>query len=127
MEGRSRNWSGLGHQDRHWYLPLDLPLVGGEEGCACDQLLPKDVALFACSDYHTHGQLAPSDLDLSRFAGDSLTRTMRSTSSQRSVEALADAERSMPRPPSLERIRAAVKTLRSKINFRSELKSTSAT
>ncbi len=42
------------------------------------------------------------------------------------AEALADAERSMPRPPSLERIRAAVKTLRSKINSRSELKSTSA-
>jgi uncharacterized membrane protein len=43
------------------------------------------------------------------------------------AEALADAERSMPRPPSLERIRAAVKALRSKINFRSELKSTTAT
>jgi hypothetical protein len=38
-----------------------------------------------------------------------------------SVEALADAERSIPRPPSLERIRAAVKSLRSKINARSEL------
>ena len=42
------------------------------------------------------------------------------------VEALADAERSIPRPPSLERIRAAVKTLRSKINLRSELNPTSA-
>jgi uncharacterized membrane protein len=42
------------------------------------------------------------------------------------VEALADAERSIPRPPSLERIRAAVKALRSKINSRSELKPTSA-
>jgi uncharacterized membrane protein len=43
------------------------------------------------------------------------------------VEALADAERSIPRPPSLERIRAAVKTLGSKINSRSELKPASAT
>jgi uncharacterized membrane protein len=42
------------------------------------------------------------------------------------VEALADAERSIPRPPSLARIRAAVKALRSKINSRSELKPTSA-
>ena len=41
-------------------------------------------------------------------------------------EALADAERSIPRPPSLERIRSAVKALRSKINSRSELKPTSA-
>jgi uncharacterized membrane protein len=32
------------------------------------------------------------------------------------AEALADAERSMPRPPSLERVRAAVAALRSKIN-----------
>ena len=43
------------------------------------------------------------------------------------VEALGDAERSIPRPPSLERIRAAVKALRSKINSRSELKPASAT
>jgi hypothetical protein len=42
------------------------------------------------------------------------------------VEALADAERSIPRPPSLDRIRAAVKSLRSKINSRGELKPTSA-
>jgi uncharacterized membrane protein len=34
------------------------------------------------------------------------------------VEALADAERSMPRPPSVERMRAAVKALRIKINSR---------
>jgi uncharacterized membrane protein len=34
------------------------------------------------------------------------------------VEALADAERSIPREPSLERVRAAVKALRSKINSR---------
>jgi uncharacterized membrane protein len=34
------------------------------------------------------------------------------------VEALADAERSIPREPSLERVRAAVKTLRSKIDSR---------
>jgi uncharacterized membrane protein len=34
------------------------------------------------------------------------------------VEALADAERSMSRPPSLERVRAAVRALRSKINSR---------
>jgi uncharacterized membrane protein len=34
------------------------------------------------------------------------------------VEALADAERSIPREPSLERVRAAVKALRSKINLR---------
>jgi uncharacterized membrane protein len=34
------------------------------------------------------------------------------------AEALADAERSMPRPPSLERVRAAVRALRSKINSR---------
>ena len=38
------------------------------------------------------------------------------------VEALADAERSIPRPPSLQRVRAAVKSLRIKINARSELK-----
>ena len=43
------------------------------------------------------------------------------------VEALADAERSIPRPPSLERVRAAVKALRGKINSRRELKPTSAT
>jgi uncharacterized membrane protein len=43
-----------------------------------------------------------------------------------SVEALADAERSIPRPPSLQRVRAAVKFLRSKINARSELKPTPA-
>ncbi|HET9779920.1 MAG TPA: DUF2254 domain-containing protein [Propionibacteriaceae bacterium] len=42
------------------------------------------------------------------------------------VEALADAERSIPRPPSLERVRAAVKSLRSKIKARSEPKPTSA-
>jgi uncharacterized membrane protein len=42
------------------------------------------------------------------------------------VEALADAERSIPRPPSLERIRAAVKSLRSKINARRQVKPTSA-
>jgi uncharacterized membrane protein len=42
------------------------------------------------------------------------------------VEALADAERSIPRPPSLQRVRAAVKSLRSKINTRSELKPTPA-
>jgi hypothetical protein len=42
------------------------------------------------------------------------------------VEALADAERSIPRPQSLERIRAAVKSLRSKINARRQLKPTSA-
>jgi hypothetical protein len=34
------------------------------------------------------------------------------------VEALDDAERSIPRQPSLERIRAAVRALRSKINSR---------
>jgi uncharacterized membrane protein len=34
------------------------------------------------------------------------------------VEALADAERSIPRQPSLDRIRAAVRALRSKINSR---------
>ena len=43
-----------------------------------------------------------------------------------SVEALADAERSIPRAPSLERIRAAVNSLRSKIKARSELKPTPA-
>lgn len=42
------------------------------------------------------------------------------------VEALGDAERSIPRPPSLERVRAAVKALRGKINSRRELKPTSA-
>jgi uncharacterized membrane protein len=43
------------------------------------------------------------------------------------VEALADAERSIPRPPSSARVRAAVKALRGKINSRRELKPTSAT
>ncbi|MFL6044520.1 MAG: DUF2254 family protein [Propionibacteriaceae bacterium] len=38
---------------------------------------------------------------------------------QAAVEALADAEHSMTRPPSLDRIRAAVKALRIKINSRS--------
>jgi hypothetical protein len=37
------------------------------------------------------------------------------------VEALEDAERSIPREPSLERIRAAVKTLRRKINSKRSL------
>jgi hypothetical protein len=37
---------------------------------------------------------------------------------ERSVEALADAERSIPREPSLERVRAAVSALRRKINSR---------
>jgi hypothetical protein len=41
--------------------------------------------------------------------------------------ALVDAERSIPRPTDLERIRAAVTSLRSTINSRSELKPTSAT
>jgi uncharacterized membrane protein len=36
------------------------------------------------------------------------------------VEALADAERSIPRQPSLDRIRAAVTALRSKISSRRE-------
>ena len=34
------------------------------------------------------------------------------------AEALSDAERSMPRPPSLERVRAAVAALRNKINHK---------
>ena len=46
---------------------------------------------------------------------------------QAAATALADAERSIPRPTDLERIRAAVKSLRSMINSRSELKPTSAT
>jgi hypothetical protein len=37
------------------------------------------------------------------------------------AEALEDAERSIPRQPSLERIRAAVKTLRRKINSKRSL------
>lgn len=41
--------------------------------------------------------------------------------------ALADAERAMPRPTDLERLRAVVTSLRSKINSRTELKPTSAT
>ena len=43
------------------------------------------------------------------------------------VVALADAERSIPRPTDLERIRAAVASLRSTINSRSGPKPTSAT
>jgi uncharacterized membrane protein len=46
---------------------------------------------------------------------------------QAAAIALADAERSIPRPTDLERIRAAVASLRSTINSRSELKPTSAT
>ena len=46
---------------------------------------------------------------------------------QAAAAALADAERSIPRPTDLERIRAAVTSLRSMINSRSELKPTSAT
>ena len=45
---------------------------------------------------------------------------------QAAATALADAERSIPRPTDLERIRAAVTSLRSTINSRSELKPTSA-
>jgi hypothetical protein len=36
--------------------------------------------------------------------------------SQAAVEALGDAEHSIPRPPSLKRVRAAVRALRTKIN-----------
>jgi hypothetical protein len=46
---------------------------------------------------------------------------------QAAATALADAERSIPRPTDLERIRVAVTSLRSTINSRSELKPTSAT
>jgi hypothetical protein len=46
---------------------------------------------------------------------------------QAAATALADAERSIPRPTDLERIRAAVTSLRSTINSRSERKPTSAT
>ena len=46
---------------------------------------------------------------------------------QAAATALADAERSIPRPTDLERIRAAVTSLRSTINSRSEPKPTSAT
>ena len=46
---------------------------------------------------------------------------------QAAATALADAERSIERPTDLERIRAAVTSLRSTINSRSELKPTSAT
>jgi uncharacterized membrane protein len=45
---------------------------------------------------------------------------------QAAATALADAERSIPRPDDLERIRAAVMSLRSTINSRSERKTTSA-
>jgi uncharacterized membrane protein len=45
---------------------------------------------------------------------------------QAAATALADAERSIPRPDDLERIRAAVMSLRSTINSRSERKPTSA-
>ena len=46
---------------------------------------------------------------------------------QAATTALADAERSIPRPTDLERIRAVVKSLRSMINSRGEVKPTSAT
>ena len=45
---------------------------------------------------------------------------------QAAATTLADAERSIPRPDDLERIRAAVMSLRSTINSRSERKPTSA-
>jgi CRISPR/Cas system-associated protein Csm6 len=45
---------------------------------------------------------------------------------QAAATALADAERSIPRPDDLERIRAAVTSLRSTINSLSEMKPTSA-
>ena len=45
---------------------------------------------------------------------------------QAAATALADAEHSIPRPTDLERIRAAVMSLRSTINSRSERKPTSA-
>jgi hypothetical protein len=45
---------------------------------------------------------------------------------QAAATALADAERSIARPTDLERIRAAVMSLRSAINSRSERKPTSA-
>jgi hypothetical protein len=46
---------------------------------------------------------------------------------QAAAAALADAERSIPRPTDLERIRAAARSLRNMINSRSEVKPTSAT
>jgi hypothetical protein len=46
---------------------------------------------------------------------------------QAAATALADAERSIPRPDDLENIRAAVTSLRSTINTRSEPKPRSAT
>jgi hypothetical protein len=46
---------------------------------------------------------------------------------QAAAAVLADAERSIPCPTDLDRIRAAVRSLSSMINFRSELRPTAAT
>src|SRR6185436_13828369 len=59
-----RGESGLRRQQREGYLPLDLRLVIGEEGCLHKQLLPQDFALCAFSHSHAHDVPASPDLDL---------------------------------------------------------------
>jgi hypothetical protein len=59
--------------------------------------------------------------------GDSAGSDRLAVLDQAAAVALADAEHSIPRTTDLEGIRAAVTSLRSMINSRSELKPTSAT
>jgi hypothetical protein len=48
---------------RHGYLPLDLRLVIGEEGCMHKQLLPQDVALSAISHRDAHAEPSAPNFD----------------------------------------------------------------
>ena len=50
-------------QDRHWYLPLDLPLIVGKERRPKQQALPKDAALFIGRDRHVDGNFPAPNLD----------------------------------------------------------------
>ena len=51
------------HQDRHWYLPLDLPLIVGKERGPEQQALPEDAALFIGRDRHIDGNFPAPNLD----------------------------------------------------------------
>ena len=50
-------------QDRHWYLPLDLPLIVGKERRPKQQALPKDAALFIGRDRYVDGNFPAPNLD----------------------------------------------------------------
>jgi hypothetical protein len=52
-----------GCQDRHWYLPLDLPLIVGKERRPKQQALPEDAALFIGRNRYIDGNFLAPNLD----------------------------------------------------------------